>query len=76
MSQKDRLMRALFEHESQRTHLNIKFLGGTADDISVEALSREAANGIEEVLSGLVEPIDILDPGIRQRSVRDLVESL
>ena len=53
MTEKERLLRTLFETEGQE-HLNIKFCRGTADDISSEALCREANWAIFQIENGLV----------------------
>ncbi len=54
MTEKERLLRALFEKEGQE-HLNIKFCRGTSDDISPEDLCREANSAIFQIENGLVE---------------------
>ena len=54
MSEKERLLRTLFETEGQE-HLNIKFCRGTSDDISPEALCREANLAIFQMENGLVD---------------------
>jgi hypothetical protein len=78
MTEKTRLMHALFGH-AEREHRNIKFFRGVSDDISVESLCAEAANGIEQIMTGLVEPVlprDSVDVGYRERSLREIVASL
>ena len=54
MTEKGRLLRTLFETEGQE-HINIKFCRGTSDDISPEALCREANWAIFQMENGLVD---------------------
>jgi hypothetical protein len=76
MTEKQRLMHALFGH-AEREHRNIKFFRGMSNDVTVEGLCREAANGIEEILTGLVSPVTNLDAGTREeREVSELVAAL
>lgn len=79
MTEKSRLMRALFDHVERREHINIKFLRGTSDDVTEEQLSHEAANGIEQILTGLAEPLDpasMLDGRYKQRHLAEIIGSL
>ena len=71
MSEKDRLLRTLFESPG-REHLNIKFCRGPSDDISPDDLCREANAAIFQVESGQVEPL----PGFgdKERKVVDVRE--
>ena len=69
MSEKERLLRALFESPG-REHLNIKFCRGSSDDISPEDLCREANAAILQVDLELVEPSD--EFGDRGRKVVDV----
>ena len=71
MTEKERLLQTLFETES-RKHLNLKFFRGSSDDISPEALSREANSAILQVELGLVETRS--EFGDRGRAVVDLRE--
>lgn len=78
MTEKDRLMHALFGH-AEREHRNIKFFRGTSSDVTVENLCEQAANGIEQIITGIVEPITLkesLDAPYRQRKLAEIVESL
>ncbi len=78
MTEKARLMHALFGH-SEREHRNIKFFRGTSADVSVEKLCGQAANGIEQITTGLVDPThprDTIDHGYRERELSDIVASL
>lgn len=78
MTEKDRLLNALFGHAGRREHINIKFCRGTSSDVTVEELSHEAANGIEQVALGLVKPVSFkaLDAHYHQREVKDIIASL
>ncbi len=78
MTEKERLLNALFGHPQRREHINIKFCRGTSSDVTVEQLSHEAVGGIEQVLLNLVEPVSCsaLDSAYRQREVKDIVASL
>ena len=71
MSEKDRLLRTLFESPGKE-HLNIKFCRGPSDDISPDDLCREANAAIFQVESGQVEP----EPGFgdKERKVVDVKE--
>lgn len=59
MSEKDRLLRTLFEAEG-REHVNIKFSRGSADDISVERFCREVNTALFMASCGIVEESPIL----------------
>jgi len=54
MSEKDRLLKTLFE-TAGLSHLNIKFFRGTSDNISPEDLCREANAAIFQFEKGLVK---------------------
>ena len=54
MTEKERLLRTLFETEGYK-HLNIKFARGTSDDISAEELCAEANSALLQVKLGQVE---------------------
>ena len=78
MADKDRLMRALFGHE-EREHRNIKFLRGTAEVITPDQLREEAANGLEEIVLGLVDaeqPSQTVDRGYKERELSEILASL
>lgn len=78
MTEKQRLMHALFDHAERREHINIKFFPGTSNGVTAEQLSREAANGIEQILTGLAEPLDLacVDAHYKSRSLAEIVSSL
>jgi len=78
MTEKDRLMRTLFDHAERREHINIKFFRGTSDDVTSEQLCHEARNGIEDITSTLVAKIDpaTLDEPYPQRALADIVAAL
>ena len=79
MTDKDRLMHALFGHAERREHINIKFFRGTSDDVTGEQLSHEAVSGIEQILTGLAEPLNpsaTLDAGYRERELSEILDSL
>jgi len=78
MTDKDRLLNVLFGHEGRREHINIKFCRGTSSDVTVQEMSHEAANGIEQVTFGMVKPVSFaaLDALYPQREVKDIVASL
>ncbi|WP_294192701.1 hypothetical protein [uncultured Sphingomonas sp.] len=78
MTEKDRLLNVLFGHEGRREHINIKFCRGTSSDVSVEDLSHEAANGIEQVAFGAIKSVTFasLDAPYQQREVKDIIASL
>ena len=69
MSEKDRLLRTLFENP-KREHLNIKFCRGSSDDTSPEDLCREANAAIFQMDSGIVEYRDSF--GDSKRKVVDV----
>ncbi|MCD2183502.1 hypothetical protein [Rhizobium sp. GN54] len=52
MSEKDRLLKTLFETADQ-SHLNIKFFRGFSDEISTEDLCREANSAFFQFESGI-----------------------
>jgi hypothetical protein len=54
MSEKQRLLDTLFKTEG-REHLNLKFFRGSSDDISPDALCREANSAIFQYETGLAE---------------------
>lgn len=79
MTEKERLMSALFDHAERREHINIKFFRGTSDNVTSEQLSHQARLGIEQIKSKLVEPIDpseTVDAGYQQRSLSEIVAAL
>lgn len=79
MTEKDRLMHALFDHVERREHIDIKFFRGTSDDVTSEQLCHQARSGIEQILSKLVEPIDpslTVDAGYHQRTLTEIVAAL
>lgn len=75
MTEKERLLHALFGHP-EREHVNAKFMRGTSEDVTVDALCNEAVKGLEQILTGLVEPVANLDAGYKEREVADLVAAL
>ena len=78
MTEKERLMHALFGH-AEREHQNIKFFRGTAEVVTPEQLCEQAANGIEQILTGLAEsqrPRETIDVGYKERELSDIVASL
>lgn len=79
MTEKSRLMHALFDHAERREHINIKFFRGSSDDLTAEQLSHEASNGIEQILSKLVEPLapsESVDSEYRQRELSEIIAAL
>lgn len=54
MTERDRLLKSLFETEGH-SHLNIKFFRGLSDDISTEDLCREANAALFQFEKGLTE---------------------
>ena len=71
MTEKERLLRTLFETEG-RTHLNIKFCRGTAEDISPEALCLQANLAIFQIESGMAETSSTF--GDKERNIIDVTE--
>jgi len=60
-------------------HRNIKFFRGESANLSVADLCRAATDGIEQIVTGLSEPVsaaEALDYGIREREAKDLVAAL
>jgi len=73
MSEKDRLLRALFETPG-REHLNIKFFRGQKIEISEEDVCKEASKALFEIENGLTDASDGFDDQIkREIDVKDLV---
>lgn len=78
MTEKSRLMHALFGH-AEREHRNIKFFRGTSSDVTAEQLCEQAANGIEQIVTGLVNPSlssETVDAGYRERELSNIVAAL
>lgn len=78
MTEKSRLMHALFGH-AEREHRNIKFFRGTSIDVTTEQLCEQAANGIEQIVTGLVVaslPSETVDSGYRERELSSIVAGL
>ena len=73
MTNKERLMAALFENP-QREHVDIKFFLGGGVDITEEALCGEAVKMLEQMDEG--EGDTAFDEPFEQRSVADFVASI
>ena len=55
MTQKERLLHALFDGDKSKEHRNIKFFRGSGPDISPEGICGEANRALFEANLGLVE---------------------
>ena len=75
MTDQNRLMRALFEHEG-RAHVDIKFFRGTAQNVSPEDVCREAVNALFQIDSNLVEGDVDFTEDFKQVDVTELVKQL
>ena len=78
MTEKERLMHALFGH-AEREHRNIKFFRGTSSDLTAEQLSEQAASGLEQILTGLVSPSlpgDTVDADYKERELGAILAAL
>ena len=77
MTENNQLLRSLFGHtEHERTHLNVKFFRGTADDISSEDFRDEAANALVQVDSGMAEKDETFAEDFKQVAIVDFVNAL
>lgn len=72
MSEKERLLRTLFE-SPDREHLNIKFWRGASENTTPDDICREANSAMFQVESGLVETRPTFgDSGRKVVDVKDL----
>lgn len=72
MSEKDRLLRTLFESPG-REHLNIKFCRGFNDEISEEEICRAANIALFEIENGLTDASESFEDVIkREIDVKEL----
>jgi hypothetical protein len=71
MTEKDRLLKTLFE-TSEQSHLNIKFFRGLSDEISTEDLCREANSALFQFESGLAKGLPVF--GDKDRPVVNVKE--
>ena len=60
----------------RRTHIDIKFLRGSAKNITDEQVCREAANALFQIDNGLLEPDVDFDEDFKQVDVAELVKVL
>jgi hypothetical protein len=72
MSEKERLLRALFDHK-ERTHLNVKFCRGTSANLTAEDLCREANSAMLQAETGLVKAEDCPVENFVEVEVKDFV---
>jgi hypothetical protein len=75
MTEQTRLMRALFEHPG-REHVDIKFLRGSSNNVTIEDVCREANSAIFQIDSGLVEGDQDFVETFKQVDVVELVKNL
>jgi hypothetical protein len=75
MTEQTRLMRALFEHQS-REHVDVKFLRGTSNNVSTEAVCREANSALFQIDSGLVDGDSEFNETFKQVDVVELVKNI
>ena len=75
MTETNQLLRSLFAHD-ERTHMNVKFLRGTADDISEEDFEEQAASALVQVDSGMADRDATFDEPFKQVAIADFVKAL
>jgi hypothetical protein len=75
MTEQTRLMRALFEHQG-REHVDIKFLRGSSNNVSTEAVCREANSALFQIDSGLVDGDSEFNETFKQVDVVELVKNI
>lgn len=77
MTENNQLLHSLFEHEQhERTHLNVKFLRGTANNISPVDFRNEAANALVQVDTGVVVGDSSFEEDFNQVVIADFVNAL
>lgn len=73
----NQLLRSLFGHtEHERTHLNVKFLRGHSDDISIEDFHEAVESAFVQVDSGMVEKDDAFHEDFKQVAIADFIKAL
>lgn len=77
MTENNQLLRSLFAHtEHDRTHMNVKFLRGTADDISEADFDEEAASALVQVDSGIADKDEVFAETFKQVAIVDFLNAL
>lgn len=77
MTENNQLLRSLFGHpQGERQHMNVKFLRGTADDISEEDFEEQAASALVQVDSGMAEGDAEFAESFKQVAIADFMKAL
>jgi hypothetical protein len=77
MTETSQLIRSLFGHtQNEREHMNVKFLRGTADDISEQDFEEQATSALVQVDSGMVDGDVSFDEHFKQVAIADFVKAL
>jgi hypothetical protein len=75
VTEQTRLMRALFEHQG-RDHVDIKFLRGSSNNVSIESVCHEANSAIFQIDSGLIEGDSEFNETFKQVDVVELMKNI
>lgn len=77
MTESSQLIRSLFGHtKDERKHMNVKFLRGTADDISEQDFEEQAISALVQVDSGMVDGDVSFEEAFKQVAIADFVKAL
>jgi hypothetical protein len=75
MTNRERLLHALFDHEG-REHIDVKFFPGTSNSVTSEQLCGEAVSGFFQIDQGLVDGDDQFEETFHQVNVAELAKTL